>query len=54
MGRLLDGTQFDSSLDRGTPFKYKLGEGRVSLQSGLQFACLIEIFLFFKMNESIC
>nr|GME18553.1 Peptidyl-prolyl cis-trans isomerase FKBP65 [Ipomoea batatas] len=29
VGRLLDGTQFDSSLDRGTPFKFKLGEGHV-------------------------
>lgn len=26
VGTLLDGTQFDSC-DRGTPFKFKLGEG---------------------------
>lgn len=28
-GWLLDGTKFDSSIDRGTPFKFKLGQGRV-------------------------
>jgi FKBP-type peptidyl-prolyl cis-trans isomerase len=26
-GRLLDGTVFDSSVDRGTPFTFKLGRG---------------------------
>lgn len=29
VGTLLDGTQFDSSRDRGTPFKFKLGQGEV-------------------------
>ncbi|XP_027081237.1 70 kDa peptidyl-prolyl isomerase isoform X1 [Coffea arabica] len=29
VGTLLDGTQFDSSRDRGTPFKLKLGQGQV-------------------------
>ncbi|RZC47205.1 hypothetical protein C5167_040166 [Papaver somniferum] len=28
-GTLLNGTQFDSSRDRGTPFKFKLGQGQV-------------------------
>ncbi|KAI9114981.1 hypothetical protein K1719_013994 [Acacia pycnantha] len=28
-GTLLHGTQFDSSRDRGTPFKFKLGQGHV-------------------------
>ncbi|KAF9669497.1 hypothetical protein SADUNF_Sadunf14G0113600 [Salix dunnii] len=28
-GTLLDGTQFDSSRERGTPFKFKLGQGQV-------------------------
>ena len=26
-GRLVDGTVFDSSVDRGTPFTFKLGQG---------------------------
>lgn len=28
-GTLSDGTRFDSSLDRGTPFRFKLGQGQV-------------------------
>jgi len=28
-GMLLDGTKFDSSLDRGTPFSFQLGSGQV-------------------------
>lgn len=29
VGTLLDGTQFDSSRERGTPFQFKLGKGQV-------------------------
>ncbi len=29
VGKLLDGTKFDSSRDRGTPFSFPLGEGQV-------------------------
>ena len=28
-GRLIDGTKFDSSLDRGQPFDFQLGSGQV-------------------------
>jgi peptidylprolyl isomerase len=28
-GRLLDGTKFDSSVDRGTPFSFHIGKGEV-------------------------
>lgn len=28
-GKLLDGTKFDSSVDRGQPFQFRLGDGMV-------------------------
>ena len=37
-GRLLNGTKFDSSVDRGRPFKFTLGAGQVIKAWDLAFA----------------
>lgn len=38
-GKLLDGTVFDSSVDRGTPFKFTLGKGMYSAEADYHFDC---------------
>ena len=39
-GKLLDGTKFDSSVDRGQPFKFKIGIGQVIKAWELCFATM--------------
>eukprot|EP01094_Clydonella_sp_ATCC50884_P009000 TRINITY_DN18538_c0_g1_i1.p2 TRINITY_DN18538_c0_g1~~TRINITY_DN18538_c0_g1_i1.p2 ORF type:complete len:134 (+),score=45.85 TRINITY_DN18538_c0_g1_i1:213-614(+) len=43
-GKLTDGTKFDSSLDRGTPFEFTLGSGQViqGWERGLKGMCVGE------------
>lgn len=43
-GRLWDGTQFDSSVERGVPFQFRLGAGHViaGWDHGLRGMCIGE------------
>lgn len=46
-----DGTKFDSSVDKGRPFKFKIGTGQV-IRGGFSLCFLVCVTIFY--NQSIC